>query len=305
MPWRDQPHDLDLAREAILGSPSFHRLDCGRASRAPVGRVFLAVAAPAGAQERVYNPGFEFDCTFGVQNWTATGGASPACDATAHTGTQSLALTGSGASQTLQSNCITGAGSGSYAGSFWYRSTPSSVSRVVMSVTFYSAIDCSGVPISNSATIETNSALNDSLWHQLSGTLLAFPGTKSARIDLYQSCASACGAQTVRYDDIVLDAPPQIPTAVGVVNFAARRLDGGVRLTWRNEGDHGVLGFRVVRSSARGGPYVRLSRTLIQCRAAHKVSYAFADRRHAGGWYRLEVVRLDGTSLRLAPVRAR
>jgi hypothetical protein len=269
--------------------------------------LFFAVsahAAWAGDGNRVLNPGMEGACAPGPASWGAAGGSTVGCSATAHSGSQSLALSNSGGSfMTALASCVTSIGSGNYATSFWYRSAVATISRVSVKFTPYSGASCS-TPAGSSFTVDTLSPLNDSAWHQVSGTI-AFPsGTNSAWVELY-FCGSACGLNspsTVLYDDFSLDVASAPPTVAGGLGFRAARAGGGVWLAWRSSGRADVLGYRVLRSDTRTGVYRRLA---VLAARGPGAAYGFVDRRRAGGWYRLELLLADGTTVSVAAVRAR
>ncbi len=98
-------------------------------------------------------------------------------------------------------------------------------------------------------------------------------------------------------------------TAVSVTAFSARRLAGGVHLSWRTAQEATLAGFNLYRVTGRGA--VKVNRPLIAAKRAGEArgsAYAFMDRaaqRGARATYRLQAVNLDGTRawVRLATTR--
>ena len=101
----------------------------------------------------------------------------------------------------------------------------------------------------------------------------------------------------------ILTAEDAPPTAVAVAAFRTERREDGVRLTWRSPREAGLLGFRVLRSTTRTGIYRRVGALISRSHGAG-ATYSYVDRHHRGGWYRLEIVMLDGTTVLVAPIRA-
>ncbi len=134
--------------------------------------------------------------------------------------------------------------------------------------------------------------------------LNAEPVAASAFID-----ATVAAGQTYYYTVLAVDtaenlSPPsaeasattQVPTAVAVRSFSARRRDGAVELRWRAGADSRMLGFHLYRSLA--GRQVRLDRVLITARGGGAEGvYSFRDRgaSRGGAAYSLELVSLEGT----------
>jgi hypothetical protein len=93
------------------------------------------------------------------------------------------------------------------------------------------------------------------------------------------------------------------PTAAGLLSVAAARAPAGIGISWRVGSETGVLGYDVLRQVARGG-WERANARLIPARG-RPGTYRFVDRSaRSGGRYAVETVRLDGTSVRSAAVRA-
>jgi hypothetical protein len=94
------------------------------------------------------------------------------------------------------------------------------------------------------------------------------------------------------------------PTAVTVYGLSARRVSGGIGVTWRSASETGVLGFNILRRS-ESGPWQRVNRKLISARS-HAGAYTVRDRTanpRLTYSYVLATIHLDGNSERSAPVR--
>ena len=97
----------------------------------------------------------------------------------------------------------------------------------------------------------------------------------------------------------VLNMTSTGPTAVGVRDFGARPVSGGVALRWRTASERTTLGFNVFRSSP--GRTIRLNAGLLRAKRSGSTAGAVYrlrdDRVRAGAsyTYRLQVVKLDGT----------
>lgn len=94
------------------------------------------------------------------------------------------------------------------------------------------------------------------------------------------------------------------PSAVALASFQARRSGEAVRLTWRTGTDAGLLGFRVWRSTTVAGRYAKVTRSLIPASSAAGAAYRYLDRTSREGFYKLELVGLEGHSRFTGPVRA-
>lgn len=124
--------------------------------------------------------------------------------------------------------------------------------------------------------------------------------TGNVGVAWYDFRAGPGGAQLLGRVLTAEDAPP---TAVAVAAFRTERREDGVRLTWRSPREAGLLGFRVLRSTTRTGVYRRVGALISRSHGAG-ATYSYLDRHHRGGWYRLEIVMLDGTTVLVAPIRA-
>lgn len=88
------------------------------------------------------------------------------------------------------------------------------------------------------------------------------------------------------------------PTALTVIDLRARRVAGGVEVTWRTANEADVLGFDVLRTVK--GRAVKVNRTLVVAKAAGRTagaSYRLVDRGARGGTaygYRLRVLGASG-----------
>jgi hypothetical protein len=173
-----------------------------------------AQATPANA---VPNPGFEeFVCGSStvpdICAWDPGYDSIIGRDLTKpHSGSASLALVGfSGAAEAMSdpASCVP-IGPGRRAASFWYR-TPNTgtVTLLGFSVNFWASTKCSGSGSSFEQLIEYPPIL-DNQWHQVSGEVVAPPGTASVSFGLviWTAC-EACSMVSAEFDDLVLDREP-------------------------------------------------------------------------------------------------
>jgi hypothetical protein len=97
---------------------------------------------------------------------------------------------------------------------------------------------------------------------------------------------------------IIGEPPSDLPTAVKVASFTAKRTSAGVALRWRTAAEAGAIGFNVWRYA--NGQKAKVNRTLVRARATARAggaSYRLLDmtaRARVGYRYRLEAVGLDG-----------
>jgi hypothetical protein len=191
--------------------------------------VAIALGIPAGAQAStnvVPNPGFEQGgCgtnTPEICGWVANPSMSQ--DASnPHSGSASMHVdcgvdgcygdpyesTGTGAySDPAVCSAI---GPGVHAASFWYRDVVGD--QVEMDTNFFQTSDCTGT---GSAASLVGSAVGGSVWRQVTGTVLAPPGTQSVLFNLAVDavCYGSCSLQA-NFDDLYLDqsgdaSPPTI-----------------------------------------------------------------------------------------------
>jgi hypothetical protein len=104
-----------------------------------------------------------------------------------------------------------------------------------------------------------------------------------------------------------------IPTAVLMADFRAERAEGppgGVRVSWQTESEADMVGFNVLRSGGEA-KFTRLNDELLSAQRAGSESgsgYVYLDTGAADGktyWYKLEVMKLDGTTQAYGPVQVR
>jgi hypothetical protein len=117
-----------------------------------------------------------------------------------------------------------------------------------------------------------------------------------------------CGDITANAQTFAFGLPP--PTAVELVSFSARGLDGGVELSWETASELDNLGFHLYRSTSERGRYERITIGLIPglgSSASGKV-YRYLDTAVANDttyYYRLEDVEASGKRTLHGPVSAR
>jgi hypothetical protein len=93
---------------------------------------------------------------------------------------------------------------GPHAASFWYRTTDRVATLVNFVVHWWPSTDCSGA--APSGELITNSPITDGAWHQLTGTLMAPPGTGSANFGVGEGCGVGCTAPlSANFDDLYLE----------------------------------------------------------------------------------------------------
>ena len=132
------------------------------------------------------------------------------------------------------------------------------------------------------------------------------PPTESeitADILLFQYCSDVTAAN----QEFRFLAP--VATAVGLLSFSATGGDGAVDLLWRTGSEVDNLGFHVYRSLAEGGPWIRVTSSLIpgQGFSATGAAYAWRDSGLQNGtryFYRLEDVDTKAVSTFHDPVSA-
>jgi hypothetical protein len=195
-----------------------HRTFLSAAAVLVFGFVPSAQATPANA---VPNPGFEeFVCGSStvpdICAWDPGYGSIIGRDLTKpHSGSASLALVGfSGAAEAMSDPafCMP-IGPGRRAASFWYRtpntgSLDGNVALLGFSVSFWPSPKCSGSGSSSEQLIEYPPIL-DNQWHQVSGDVVAPPGTASVSFGLaiWAAC-DLCFVVSAEFDDLVLDMEP-------------------------------------------------------------------------------------------------
>lgn len=100
-----------------------------------------------------------------------------------------------------------------------------------------------------------------------------------------------------------------VPTAVELVTFTARGRDGSVELAWETGSELNNLGFHLYRATAAGGPYERVTESLIpglgSSPAGARYRYLDVDLTNGATYfYELEDVETTGGSERHGPVGA-
>ena len=116
-----------------------------------------------------------------------------------------------------------------------------------------------------------------------------------------------CGDVTAANQEFTFAAP--VATAVGLLSFSAAGADGAVELAWRTGSEVDNLGFHLHRSLAEGGPWTRVTSSLIpgQGFSATGAAYAWRDSGLQNGtryFYRLEDVDSKSVSTFHDPVSA-
>jgi hypothetical protein len=175
----------------------------------------LASSAQATTTNVVPNPGFEqAGCgdTPELCGWEALAGQI-AQDATRpHSGSASMSLVGlSGfARATTDPAFCTAIGPGTYAASFWYRSLETgnpdyNVADLHLGANFYSGSGCTG-SASSDALSEATPILDDA-WHEVTGHLVAPPGTASVsfEVEIFAAC-DLCTLVWANFDDLAVEA---------------------------------------------------------------------------------------------------
>lgn len=98
------------------------------------------------------------------------------------------------------------------------------------------------------------------------------------------------------------------PTVVRVVSFGAAKTRAGVKVSWRTGSYIGAVGFNVWRSTKPNGQYRKLNRALIETKTqTAPASYSYLDRTVRRGqayFYKLQLVRVQGSSVWAGPTRA-
>jgi hypothetical protein len=242
------------------------------------------------------NPGFESDCAGVPCDWSASGSTLTRDTSNPHGGAASLRIDDATSPGFAVADCLTSFGNGSYAASFFYRTTSTNLTFVTLSANFFSGAGCVG---GIGSKFVSDSPTNDGLWHQRSGSITAPAGTNSAKLIVQFNCTNGCGgSKTVNFDDVVLDGSGS-PTAVTLRGFSARRSGQAVALRWSTGAEARTLGFEVRRGSARVG-------RLIPARGVGGSSYRLLDHAASRGRsyvYRLEAVGLDGSRRLLGTAR--
>jgi hypothetical protein len=116
-----------------------------------------------------------------------------------------------------------------------------------------------------------------------------------------------CGDITADFQTFTFYAPP--PTAVELLSFDASPGDAAVDLTWRTGSELRNLGFHLYRSLSQGGPWTRITPSLIPGLGSSPegASYSFRDTGLVNGvryFYRLEDIDSKSGSTFHGPVSA-
>jgi hypothetical protein len=175
----------------------------------------LASSAQATTTNAVPNPGFEqAGCgdTPELCGWEALAGQIAQDTTRPHSGSASMSLVGlSGfARATTDPAFCTAIGPGTYAASFWYRSLETgnpdyNVADLHLGANFYSGSGCTG-SASSDALSETTPILDDA-WHEVTGHLVAPPGTASVgfEVEIFAAC-DLCTLVWANFDDLDVEA---------------------------------------------------------------------------------------------------
>lgn len=116
-----------------------------------------------------------------------------------------------------------------------------------------------------------------------------------------------------KYDDLIdtflLFGDPALhiqtwmePTAVDMAGLSAQRQGDGVLVTWQTGSEVDILGFNVLRSDRPDGEFVQVNSDPIWANnpgASQGFAYRYSDNAAAGKathWYKLKVLKLDGSS---------
>lgn len=99
------------------------------------------------------------------------------------------------------------------------------------------------------------------------------------------------------------------PTAVTLVSYTARRVDGKILLEWETASEVDNAGFNLYRAKSGGGRYVKINAELIAAigNATSGASYSFEDTPPHNGnyYYKLEDVDTAGKSTLHGPVNSK
>ena len=100
-----------------------------------------------------------------------------------------------------------------------------------------------------------------------------------------------------------------VPTAVTLLSFSAEARDGAVDLSWTTASELSNLGFHLYRAEAAGGPYTRITTSLVPGLGSSPMgqSYSYRDAGLVNGrtyHYQLEDVDTTGRTERHGPVSA-
>jgi hypothetical protein len=212
-------------------------------------------------------------------------------------------LTGPGTASAIRSDCITLTTSGLYSNRFFYKVgvTGSAPATVAWYVYHYSDASCTPAMFLYGNGPSFVPVVVDGQWHQTPLQSLFIDNTVgSVQLGLAFQCGTLpCSdpvTRTVWFDDT--DFEPPAPTAVTVTRLTAVNARGGITVRWRTASEAGVLGFNVYRSA--GARSTRLNSGVIHAAGGAKGrAYRFVDRtapRTGAVRYRLQVVRLDGTT---------
>lgn len=278
--------------------------------------VALAIAATlafgvtsAQAANIVPNPGFETGCASLPCQWFPQTGATMLWYPVGpHTGARDMRMSSLGTNfiMTALSDCVAVTAGTKYDLSIWYRVAAGQLVKFVgFGPIFFSNADCTG-SVASPAGAQTNSALADGLWHQITGQVTAPTNppfnAQSAHLEINFTCTLMCAAgQSADFDDASMDAAP---LAITISSLSARRSPKGTVVRWRTGSEADTLGFHLYREHAR--KRVRIDRSLILAKGAVSgARYSFRDRRapHGKLLYRLQAVSRDGSRTWYGPAR--
>ena len=137
-----------------------------------------------------------------------------------------------------------------------------------------------------------------------------FPGTLGEVITATATfCADGSTCATFGSTSEFSKALTVVPTAVTLLSFRAEGRDGAVDLSWTTASELSNLGFHLYRAEAAGGPYTRITTSLIPGLGSSPTgqSYAYRDSGLVNGrtyYYQLEDVETTGRTERHGPVSA-
>lgn len=101
------------------------------------------------------------------------------------------------------------------------------------------------------------------------------------------------------------------PTAVDVFGVEAQRVKKNVRVQWETGSELNLLGFNILRSSRKSGPFAQLNAEMLAAQCPGCVTgarYEYVDttaKRKQVYFYKLQAVKADGTIQEFGPVRVR
>jgi hypothetical protein len=181
--------------------------------------VLVFAPSTAATLNVVPNPGFEKSCTpalTAICGWDAESSTLLRDRNDHHSGSASVELYGGGESAwavTAPDFCMP-IGQGGHAASFWYRSLTAAgdegvVAYVGLSATFYAEPGCTGLV--HSSALGEYPAWLGAKWHEVTGEVVAPPGTASATfgLEIGFGC-NICYYIEAHFDDLYVEAEPSL-----------------------------------------------------------------------------------------------